>query len=368
MSWQASYPNKIYFGSNAIEDSAHSLAELGKKALIVIGQGGSARKNGALDDLCKMLQKHSIGWEIFDQVEANPGIDTVRAGAQLARNCMADFIIGIGGGSPLDAAKAIAILAVNDLNNDELLNIKFEKVLPVASIPTTAGTGSEVTPYSILTFPVLETKKNIATPKIIPKLAILDPAYTQELPARVTVDTAVDAYSHALESYLSVRATSLSELYASEALHILGDQLRMLAGNTIPDSRQREQLLYASMLAGMAISTTGTSIPHAMGYYLTFFKEITHGRANGMIMPAYMEFNLRKTAHPKVHEVLKISGFDSLESFQMLMYALCDQVPALNPAEKQRFIEQTLQAKNLVNNLVKPDQEDLEAILEYMLT
>ena len=182
------------------------------------------------------------------------------------------------------------------------------------------------------------------------------------------MDTAVDAYSHALESYLAVRATPLSELYARETLGILGSQLKMLAQDEILDLNQREALLYGSMLGGMAISTTGTSIPHAMGYYLTYFKGVTHGRANGMIMPAYMDFNLRKSTHPKVMESLRISGFSSLEQFQRLMYELCGQVPACSPEEKQRFIEQTLQAKNLVNNLIAPEREDLEYILEYMLS
>jgi len=159
MSWQANFSSNIYFGVNAIEENNKALEGLGKQALIVIGQGGSARKIGALRDVCKVLQQLSIAWEVFDQVEANPSIDTVRAGALLARECSADFIVGIGGGSPLDAAKAIAILAVNELRNDELLNLQFGEVLPVVAIPTTAGTGSEVTPYAIVTFPLLETKK-----------------------------------------------------------------------------------------------------------------------------------------------------------------------------------------------------------------
>lgn len=368
MSWQAYSFTNIHFGVNAMEDNHKALEGLGKKALIIIGQGGSARKNGALSDLCKALQQQSIAWKVFDQVEANPSIDTIRAGALMARECQADFIVGIGGGSPLDAAKAIAILAVNEIGNDELLNLQFGEVLPIAAIPTTAGTGSEVTPYSILTFPLLETKKNIASPKIIPRLAFLDPAYTSDLPRRVTVDTAVDAYSHALESYLAVRATPLSELYAREALSILGSQLKMLAAGEQPDLSQRTSLLYGSMLAGMAISTTGTSIPHAMGYYLTFFKGVTHGRANGMIMPAYMNFNLSQGTHPKIKETLPISGFDSFEQFQSIMYELCDQTPVCSPEEKQRFIEQTLQAKNLANNIVSPGREDLEYILEYMLS
>ncbi len=367
MSWQANFSSNIHFGVNAIKDNNKALEGLGKQALIVIGQGGSARKIGALGDLCKALQQQSIAWEVFDQVEANPSIDTVRAGARLAKEYQTDCIVGIGGGSPLDAAKAIAILAMNEINDDELLNQQFGEVLPVVAIPTTAGTGSEVTPYAILTFPLLETKKSIASPKIIPRLAILDPAYTSELPYRITVDTAVDAYSHALESYLAVRATPLSELYAREALRILGPELQKLTKDDVIDLNQREALLYASMLGGMAISTTGTSIPHALGYSLTYFKGVTHGRANGMIMPAYMDFNLRKSDHPKVKEALRVSGLDSFEQFEDIMFKLCGKTPVCSSEEKQLFIKQTMQTKNLVNNLVAPERKDLESILEYML-
>jgi len=368
MSWQSYASSRIIFGLNAIAENHSALAGLGKKALIVIGQGGSARRIGALDDLCQALKQLDITWGLFDQVEANPSIETVRQGAQLARDCAVDFIIGIGGGSPLDAAKAIAILAVNEASEEELLNQQFGDVLPLIAIPTTAGTGSEITPYSILTFPALETKKSIASPKIIPRLAILDPGYTRDLSYRITVDTAVDAYSHALESYLAVRANPLSELYAREALSILGPELRKLLESPDLDLQQREALLYGSMLGGMAISTTGTSIPHALGYCLTYFKDVPHGRANGMIMPAYMDFNRRKSSHPKIMEALRISGFGELDQFASLMRKLCGKAPACSPEEKNRFMEQTMQAKNLVNNIVTPGQEDLTYMLEHVLS
>ncbi len=367
MSWQSNFATNIFFGNNAIADHYMALAGMGKRALIVIGQGGSARRIGALDDLCKVFKKLKIGWEIFDQIEANPSIETVRRGASLARTIKADFVVGIGGGSPLDAAKAIAILTVNEISDEELLNLQFGEVLPVAAIATTAGTGSEVTPYSILTFPDLETKKSILSPKIIPRLAIIDPTYTRDLPYRITVDTAVDAYSHALESYLAVKANPLSDLYAQEALRILGHELKKLTEDQVLYLNQREALLYGSLLGGMAISTTGTSIPHAIGYSFTYFKDVPHGRANGMIMPAYMDFNLRKSTHPKVKEALIVSGFQKFDQFEDLMIGLCGKAPACNAEEKDKFISQTMQAKNLVNNIVSPDREDLVYILEQIL-
>lgn len=367
MIWQSYLPGQICFGNNVVKENEKIFQGLGRKALIVIGQGGSARRSGALEDICQALQQLTIEWEIFDQVEANPSIDTARTGAKLAQSCRADFIIGIGGGSPLDAAKAIAILALNDINDEALLGQQFGDVLPVAAVATTAGTGSEVTPYSILTFPEQKTKKSIGSLKIIPRLAILDPSYTLQLPWQITADTAVDAYSHALESYLSVRATPLSELYARAALEILGTQMKMLLQSEKITMLSREALLYGSMLGGLAISTTGTSIPHALGYSFTFYKDIPHGRANGMIMPAYMDYNLKNSDHPKVRHAFEISGFDDLAQFKLLMNDLCGKPPVCSPAEKAIFIEQTMHAKNLVNNLVTPNRADLIDILEKTL-
>lgn len=367
MLWQSYLPGHIYFGTNIIKENNNILQGLGSKALIVTGQGGSARRIGALDDICQALQHQHINWEIFDQVEANPSIDTARAGARLARACGADFIIGIGGGSPLDAAKAIAILARNDISEEALLNGQYGEVLPLAAVATTAGTGSEITPYSILTFPAHKTKRSITSPKIIPRLAILDPRYTSELPWQITADTAVDAYSHALESYLSVKTTPLSEVYAHAALKILGAELKLLSHSKTVTMASREALLFGSMLGGMAISTTGTSIPHALGYPFTFYKDVPHGRANGLIMTAYLDYNLHHSADPKTSQALEISGFEDLQHFQRLMETLCGPAPVCSQSEKETFIEQTMQAKNLVNNLITPSRQDLIEILEKTL-
>ena len=367
MLWQSYLPSHIYFGSNIIKEDKNILQGLGSKALIVTGQGGSARRIGALDDICQALEHLHINWEIFDRVEANPSIETARTGARIAKACGADFVIGIGGGSPLDAAKAIAILTNNDISEEALLSGQYEKVLPLVAVATTAGTGSEITPYSILTFPLQKTKKSIASSKIIPRRAILDPAYTSGLPWQITADTAVDAYSHALESYLSVKSTPLSEVHASAALKILGAELRLLGHSKEVTRASREALLFGSMLGGMAISTTGTSIPHALGYPFTFYKDVPHGRANGLIMPAYLEFNLSNDAAPKTRQALEISGFEDLAHFKQLMEALCGSAPLCSQSDQATFIEQTLQAKNLVNNLISPNRQDLIEILEKTL-
>lgn len=368
MSWQSYFPTNIFFGAQAIADNSESLTTLGKRALIVTGQGGSAKRTGALDDICRTLDHSSVKWEVFAQVEANPSIATVRKGAQLARVSQADFVIGIGGGSPLDAAKAIAVLAVNEVPDEELFTRQFEQVLPIVAVPTTAGTGSEVTPYSIITNPATEMKQRILSSRIIPQLAFLDPGYTMELPGRITVDTAVDAYSHVLESYLIRKATPITDLLSLEGMRILGAELKKLVATNQPlDWDSRASLLYGSLLGGLAISITGTTIPHVMGFALTYFKDVPHGRANGMIMPAYMRFNHSKTADPKVMTALRASGFDDLNQFSDLMRKLSGEPPECNATEKELFIDRTMEANNIRNNIAVPDREDIKQLLESVL-
>ncbi len=363
MNWQWLIPTKVFYGEDVLISNADSFKGLGTKALIVTGQGGSPKRNGSLDDVIQALAKVGIKWELFAKVEANPSVETVRKGAEWAKDKGADFIIGIGGGSPLDAAKAIAVLAVNDINDEDLFDIKFEEVLPIVAIPTTAGTGSEVTPYSIITYPAIQSKKSIFSSRIFPRLAFLDPKYTLELPREITVDTGVDAYSHVVEGYLSSKYSLLSDALAREALVILGAELRFLATDQALTYANRNNLLYGSMLAGMVISHTGTSIPHAMGYSLTYFKDIPHGRANGMLMPEYINFTLNNSDSFRTKEVLTYSGFKDLDDFTAVMRKLSGFVPELHAAEIEEYINLAHGAKNIQNNLVKPKREDLKDIL-----
>lgn len=368
MNWSSYFPTKVFFGSNAVRDNYAVLENLGKRALIVTGKGGSAQRSGALDDVGRALEQLSIKWEVFNEVEANPSIQTVRKGAAVARSCQADFIIGIGGGSPLDSAKAIAVLARNEISDEELFALQFENVLPVIAIPTTAGTGSEVTPFSIITDPVIKAKARIYSPKIIAQIAFLDPLYTLDIPARITVDTAVDAYSHALESYFINKATPITRLISREAMRILGPNLKNLnlrATSLTPETRTT--MLYGSLLAGMAISITGTTIPHTMGFSLTYLKDIPHGRANGMILPAYMDFNYSKTSGSMLMEAVRTSGFDDLKQFRDTMVELCGQAPGFSREEKDLIISQTLEANNIHNNIVDPTPEDIGLLLEAIL-
>lgn len=357
-------PTKVVSGRGCVIEHSGLLAKLGTKALVVTG-AHSARANGSLADAEAALRKEGIAYVIYDKVPPNPGIADARDGAKAAVEAKADFILGIGGGSPLDAAKAIAVLARNALSDEQIFQNVFPNApLPVAAIPTTAGTGSEVTQYSILTNTKLETKTSIASETIFPKVAFLDAAYTASLPLKVTVNTAVDALSHAVEGYLSVKATAFSDGLALSALILLGSALPRLKGEIDPELRQ--SLLDASSLAGMVIAQAGTTAGHAMGYSLTFFKDIDHGRANGLTMAAYLDF-LTDVRSEKIGKILAALGLSSLGALKSLLDSLLGERETVSVKEIEKFTNVSIKAKNLGNTPKKMAETDMLRIYRSSL-
>lgn len=282
-------PTRIISGKDCIKSNA-SLFSLGKKAFIVCGRSG-AKKSGALDDVCEVLGSVGVEYMIFDKVSENPPLLTCFDGGRTAYENGCDFVIGIGGGSALDGAKAIASFATNTaISPEEIFNVSaLNAGLPIIAIPTTAGTGSEANPYSVLSLPDGERKQTFNTRCSYPKYAFLDPTYTMSLPESVTISTALDAFHHALESLLSPKTTDISEMMSLYAAEKIWDVL-----TEYPESysfEQREKLLYASCAAGIAISITGTGFPHPLGYSLTMLDGISHGRACAVFASDYIDLN-----------------------------------------------------------------------------
>lgn len=361
MQFKFHMPTRAFFGTGCLSQNSGEIAALGRKALIVTG-GRSARESGALNDICNELSALSIEYSIFDKVENNPSTDTVKKGGAEAKRIGADFIIGIGGGSPLDASKAVAVLAVNDMDPVDLFTNQFAKrPLPVIAIPTTAGTGSEVTPYSILTRNDLETKVSFGNPQTFPVLAFLDPRYTESQPLEVTVNTAVDAFSHCLEGYLGKRRTPASDILAQEGILLFGRSLESLKAGEI-SYEDRENLLYMSMLGGMVISHTGTTIVHGAGYNLTYFKGIPHGKANGFLMTEYLRFNY-DYAKDRIDNVLKLLGMDGLDDFGAAMLQLLGEAPCLEEEEIRKYAAITMTQRSTATNVRPVAVTDIADIL-----
>lgn len=354
-------PTKVFLGKDCIMDNAAQLKALGKKAFIVTGKN-SAKANGSLGCVQAALQSSGITYNVFDQISSNPSIESVREAAKVAREVGADFIIGIGGGSPMDAAKAIAVLATNDVDDTVLFSGPYpQPVLPVVAVPTTAGTGSEVTQYSILTDNKQQTKSSIANEAIFPQIAFLDASYTEQLPPHVTINTAIDALTHAVEGYLSVKATNISSILAAESMTILGKCLKVLDGKV--NFAVREQLLYASMLAGMVIAHTGTTALHSMGYCLTYFRDIDHGRANGLLLYEYLEF-IATQHRSKVDQLVCLLGMDNLEELKSRLDKLLGDKESISEDEIKQFSAKAIQAKNILNTIRTTSQEDVAGIIE----
>jgi alcohol dehydrogenase class IV len=355
-------PTKIIIGRNCIRENASLFSALGTRALVVTGKR-SAKSNGAERDVRRALEERSIPAVIFDRVESNPSITVARAAADLAREVGVDLVIGIGGGSPLDAAKVAAVLATNGIDDDTLFSNAFaQKPLPVVAVPTTAGTGSEVTQYAMMTNDRIRSKSFVISDDIMPRVAFLDAAYTENLPLPVTRNTALDALSHAMEGYLSKRATAMSSFIALESIGCLGRHLPLLRQGAGIDLNVREQLLYASLLAGVVIAQTGTTVLHAMGYSLTYFKKIEHGRANGILMGDYLQYLLPEHRE-KVMTVLKTLGFSGIADFKALLNDLAGEKETLTEEEIRSFSTIAMTARNIPFTLKSPSRTDIEDML-----
>lgn len=286
-------PTQVYFDNGAIKHIGKLTKLYGKKAFIVTGRK-SARKFGFLQTIEEKLQQEKIESFFFEEVEPNPSIETIEKGAELFKKENCDVIIALGGGSPLDAAKVIGVLIKNPgpLAHYFGRNKVLHNLPPLIAIPTTSGSGSEITPYAVVTDTTEHNhpKKIIADPKIFPQVAILDPTLTLFLPPALTLDAGIDALSHAMESFLSKKSFSLSENFALQAVTIIGKYLPRTM-NQLQDAEARSYLMYASFLAGVAIAQTGATILHAMSYPLTSNFDIPHGRANGILLPAFWEYS-----------------------------------------------------------------------------
>ncbi|MCI9082022.1 MAG: iron-containing alcohol dehydrogenase [Lachnospiraceae bacterium] len=323
-------PTNVYSEDNCVMNHRKELAALGKKALIVTGKH-SSRINGSLEDVEKALQEENIPFILFDSIEENPSIETVMEAGELGKREQVDFVVGIGGGSPMDAAKAIALMIANPAMDESIL-YKNEKLpaLPVAEVPTTAGTGSEVTPYAILTIHARKTKQSISH-KIYPDLALIDSRYLKTAGLDTLVDTAVDALAHLLESYLNTNANSYNRMYSEKGLSLFAEIREELLScrrqgekpaQTLSD-RVFGTLMQLAATAGMAITHTGTSLPHGLSYTLTYEMQVPHGKAVGIFLPGFLKYYQNKD---EVQFVLDQMGFASVEDFTEYLDELLGKV------------------------------------------
>ena len=317
-------PTKVYFGKGEIERVGSLSKRFGKKAFIVTGKR-SAKESGLLDRVVGLLEKNGILYEIFNETIPNPPVHLVEKGGEKFLSTSSDFIIAIGGGSPMDLSKGIGIYAVYKEIVPFLLGEKRvgKKIPPLIAIPTTSGTGSEVTRYAVLTYE--GRKLAVGSEYIFPDIALVDPETTLSMPKELARDTGMDALSHALEGLLSLKSNPVSDTLAYESIKVIFDFLPRSVFHE-GDFEAREMMHYASMVAGMVIAEAGTGLVHSMGYPLTMKYGFSHGLANAIIMPYVMKYNI-PACYEKMANVVRIiseySGID-IEDAHILPELLLD--------------------------------------------
>ncbi len=302
-------PAHLIFGRGKAKETGAYVKSLGNKALIVTGRS-SAKKAGFLDLVTKSLEKEGIDWVLFDEIEPNPLTTTIDKGVKLARENKVDFVIGLGGGSPMDSAKAIAFGVKQEGSIADYLGAQpAGEALPIALITTTAGTGSEANKNAVLTNPETYAKKALSAPSTYPKISIIDPELMLTVPKKVTASTGIDVFFHCMESYLSKRSHPLSEPLSLEGMRLVVENLK----GAYDDGRNieyRERMAWANTIAGIAINLAGNCGIHALGHPISAYYDIPHGETLASVSLAFLRFSIPEAAEKlaKVARILGVKG------------------------------------------------------------
>ena len=366
MNMNFNMPVSVHYGSNCIFEYASELRKLGSRALIVTDPI-SAKVTGAGEDIKKALDAQGITHIMFDEVESNPTIDCVRKAVALSKREGVDFIFAVGGGSSLDTGKAVALLSKQDATDDELFTSKFtDDVLPLVSVPTTSGTGSEVTPYAMIIDAKKGTKNNLNSPYLYSRIAFLDPKYTLTLPLSVTINTSIDAMTHAMESLFAKTTNPLVHSIAIESIRSIGECFDALVSGKL-ELEHREKLMMGSVMAGMVVSQTRTTALHGMSYPMTSIGHIPHGRAMALILINYMQF-WNKHEPELVDELMSAMKLGGLNDFIKVITALVGTVKPeerLSEATIKAYTDEVMLKHNIINTRAPITREDVEAIYRY---
>ena len=366
----------IFGNETAVKSSDQILNLLGKNIFVITDEG--LTELGLYDKTIKKLQSYS-NINIFNKVESDPSKSTLLKAFEEAKDFKSTGVLGFGGGSSMDVAKLISLLLGSNQNIDTIWGVNNAKGprIPLVLIPTTAGTGSEVTPISIITMDDKE-KKGVSSKLILPDLAILDPLLTINLPPNITASTGIDAMVHAIEAYTSINPNNnpISKMLSIEALKFIGSSIKtaVFEGYNI---NARSNMLFGSMLAGKAFANSPVAAVHALAYPIGGLFNISHGLSNSLVLPSVMKFNsinketkknyanlapfvFKDLDNSKSDEIVCNNFIDSLESLSKelkLPYRLRDlEIP--EEACQLMASEAMKQTRLLVNNPRKIEESD----------
>jgi alcohol dehydrogenase class IV len=341
-------PRAVVTGSGASEQVGEECKKFNvSKALIVTDE--NLVKLGIPEKVQKSLCQSGIGFAVYDGVNTEPVAEYVLEGLKLYRENGCDFLLAVGGGSPMDTAKAISIMVTNPGSIEDYMGLGKvpQKGSPVVAVPTTAGTGSEVTPFTIVTNTKTEVKMLIGSPFLTPDLAIVDPQLTLTLPPDITAATGIDALTHAIEAYASVKAQTLSDIFCLAAIELIAGNLRQ-AFNHGDDLEAREWTMMGALEAGMAFSNSSVALVHGMARPIGAYFHVRHGASNACLLGTVMEFSLTgnpaRYAHIARAMGINASGLSELDAARQGMEAVKKlirdvQIPSLKElgVEKARL-------------------------------
>ena len=312
-------PHLILAGFGASDRLGQEAMTIGaRKALVVTDQG--VVNSGIEKKVKDHLEKNGVNVEIFGEVMSDPDIANAEACIEAAKKGRYDLIVGVGGGSSMDIASIASVMTTNAGTVYDYFGINLVKNpgIPTILIPTTAGTGAEVTPNAILTDTKERLKKAVVSPHILPRVAIIDPLLHLSMPPSVTSSSGIDALTHAIESYTSNNATILTDLFAKESMIMIGRSLRTAVANG-NDMEARYNMAIGSLYSGISLANAGVTAVHALAYPLGGQFNVAHGIANGLLLPYVMEFNVLGNI-PKFAEVAQFLG-EKLDHFSLLEQA-----------------------------------------------
>lgn len=300
-------PVNLIFGSGKIELLGKETAKYGKKALVVTGKN-STKKTGLLDKALELLKKADVEYIVFDKVAQNPLTTTAEEGAEIATKAGCNVIVGLGGGSIMDAAKGIAFIVKNEGDISEYIFARKvgARALPIVLVPTTAGTGSEANNFAVLTNPENGDKKSLRTNAIYAKASIIDPQLMMTMPKSIIASVGFDALTHNMEAYVSKISQPITDMQSLYGMKLLAENLRKVY-NKPTDLKAWEKVTLAATLGGMVIGVAGVAGTHALEHPVSGLKDIVHGRGLAALMPKVIEKSI-EFAPEKFSNISKILG------------------------------------------------------------
>ncbi len=328
-------PTRVEYGVDVFNFIGLFAKKYGRKALIVSTSGQSLK--GMQQRCQKLLKEEGLDSVVFRGVKTNPSYKTVDECSSFSERERCDLIIGLGGGSAIDVAKAVAVSLTERTGIWEIVEGRkiTTKPLPLIAVPTTSGTGSEVTQYAVISNPEKKQKEGVGKPEFYPVLSVVDPSLTLSMPSELTAAVGLDALTHAIEAYTTKFADPISDILAEKAIRLISQSLRRAVFSP-KDIIARSDMMLASMLAGMAITHADTSLAHVIGEAVGAVFDVHHGLAVSLTLPSVMEYNC----------------FSNLEKFKRIAELMGKRVKGLAVREAAMLAPEAV--RNLIYDLGVP--------------